>query len=108
MAKCSHPIAATAAAAAVGLALAPTPIWLIAGPAAASAPASSEKPLSAKAFRRAANRICAANNVTIGELREQHFGDLPRETPPDLETLTAYIEDFEPVVEQEIADLDAL
>lgn len=105
MAKCSHPVAATAA---VGLVLASTLVGLTAGPVAASERASSEKPLSAKAFRKAANRICEANNATIGQLREQHLGEVARDTPPDLETLTAYIEDLEPVIEQQIADIDAL
>jgi hypothetical protein len=90
---------------AVAVALAGT--LAVSAVAGATAPAKG-KPMSAKQFRKTANNICDQGNSLRSEAASQHFAGLGPDQQPDLPTLTAYIADIQPIVQQEIDSIKAL
>lgn len=77
------------------------------GIAVAEAPAKG-KPLSAKQFRKTANNICDQAYLLLHELQGQYFSDLGPDETPSLDTLAAYAEDSEPIVQQQIDSIAKL
>jgi len=69
---------------------------------------AAAKPLSAKEFRQLANAVCQKTNQDLAELGDQHFGDLPRDKPPPLRELEAFVTDAKPVIKERINAIGAL
>lgn len=76
-------------------------------PAAAGA-AVPGKPLPVKTWRKTANDICRQSGILLGEIGDEVFVDLPPDEQPSLELMTTYVQQIEPVVQQQIDSIDAL
>ncbi|HEU5301368.1 MAG TPA: hypothetical protein VFW06_03915 [Acidimicrobiia bacterium] len=74
----------------------------------AAAAVVPDKPLPVKTWRKAANDICRQSGILRSDIADEVFVDLPADAQPSIELMTAYVEQIEPVVQQQIDSIDAL
>ena len=84
----------------------------IVGATAASLPAAGAsvdaKPLPVTTWRKVANDICRQGQILSDEIADEVFADLPQDAQPSLDSMTTFIQQLEPVFQQQIDSIDAL
>ncbi len=83
-----------------------TALALVVTLAFSGAAGAKDKPMSAKQFRKTASNICDQANQLRSQVADQYFGG--NDTQPDLQTITAYVNDVKPIVQQQIDGIAAL
>jgi hypothetical protein len=78
------------------------------GGVAGASVAEKQKPLSKKAFVKAADDICRQADVLFDEIIDEHFADLPEDQEPEPAEVEAFVEDVLPILEQEFDSIGAL
>jgi hypothetical protein len=78
------------------------------GAMTAGVAAADQASLSKPDYIKAADDICAQSTQLIDELGEQHFGDLAADQEPTADQIAAYLEDIQPIWEQELNSLRGL
>ncbi|HUV10221.1 MAG TPA: hypothetical protein VMX12_04525 [Acidimicrobiia bacterium] len=83
-------------------------VGVIGGALPAAGAAVRDKPLPVKTWRKTANDICRQSGILLGDIADEVFVDLPADAQPSVELMTAYVEQIESVVQQQIDSIDAL
>ncbi len=78
------------------------------GALAAAGAAVPGKPLPVKTWRKVVNDICRQSEILFGDISDEVFAALPPDEQPSLELMTTYVEQIEPVIQQQIDSIDAL
>lgn len=68
----------------------------------------TRKPLSDTQWRKAADSICTKANTSLDAAASTAFAGVPADQQPSIEQMAAYVGLLQPIVQDQIDDLDAL